>query len=44
MGLFAVSEAFTVIENRSIVSESALSTMNQPSWAQTFEGVRVAAS
>ena len=44
VGLFAVSEAFTVIENRSIVSESALSTMKKPSWAQTFEGVRVAAS
>ena len=44
VGLFAVSEAFTVIENRSIVSQSALSTMKKPSWAQTFEGVRVAAS
>jgi putative tricarboxylic transport membrane protein len=44
VGLFAVSEAFTVIENRSIVSESALSTMKKSSWAQTFEGVRVAVS
>jgi putative tricarboxylic transport membrane protein len=44
VGLFAVSEAFTIIENRSIVSEHAKLTMAKPSWAQTFEGIRIAAS
>ncbi|MEE3000154.1 MAG: tripartite tricarboxylate transporter permease [Pseudomonadota bacterium] len=43
VGLFAVSEAFTVIENRSIVSEDInLSSKKITSWRQTFNGVRIA--
>ena len=42
VGLFAVSEAFAIIENRSIVSENGFSTMKKSSWAKTFEGVRIA--
>jgi len=44
VGLFAISEAFAVIENQYIVSESGQAAMQKPGWAQTFEGVRIAVS
>lgn len=44
VGLFAVSEAFLIIEKRSILSESGRAAMVRTSWAATFEGVRTALS
>lgn len=40
VGLFAVSEAFIIIEKRVILSEKGQAAMSSPSWAATFEGVR----
>lgn len=44
VGLFAVSEAFIIIEKRVILSEKGQEAMANPSWAATFEGVREALS
>jgi len=44
VGLFAVSEAFVVIERRSILSEEGQRLMEQAGWAETWEGVRIALS
>jgi putative tricarboxylic transport membrane protein len=44
VGLFAVSEAFLIIEQRSILTKSGREAMAQSSWAATFEGVQVALS
>jgi putative tricarboxylic transport membrane protein len=44
VGLFAVSEAFMIIERSSILSESGQERMSKTSWAATFEGVRIALS
>lgn len=44
VGLFAISEAFAVIENQFIVTESGQTAMQKPGWAQTLEGVRIALS
>jgi putative tricarboxylic transport membrane protein len=44
VGLFAVSEAFLIIERRSILTESGRAEMLRSSWAATFEGVRIALS
>jgi len=44
VGLFAISEAFTVIERRSIVHEADRERFEQSGWAETFEGVRIALS
>ena len=41
VGLFAISEAFLVIEGESILSEHAKDRMQTRSWQQTFEGVRI---
>ncbi|WP_102109328.1 tripartite tricarboxylate transporter permease [Oceaniglobus roseus] len=42
VGLFAVSEAFVIIEKTVIVNESA--EPKKPSWHDTFEGVNIALS
>lgn len=45
VGLFAVSEAFLVIEGQSILSKGGQDLMERKaSWAQTIEGVRIAFS
>ncbi|MGD9294088.1 MAG: tripartite tricarboxylate transporter permease [Roseobacter sp.] len=44
VGLFAVSEAFIIIEKRVILSKEGQQAMASPSWAATFEGVRDALS
>jgi putative tricarboxylic transport membrane protein len=44
VGLFAVSEAFLIIEQRSILTKSGREAMAKSSWAATFEGVQVALS
>ncbi|MEM6971567.1 MAG: tripartite tricarboxylate transporter permease [Pseudomonadota bacterium] len=43
VGLFAVSEAFLMIERRTILDESDI-TKPKPSWEATFEGARIALS
>ena len=43
VGLFAVSEAFIIIEKRAILDPHSAS-MVKPSWHDTFEGVRIALS
>ncbi|MCG6904867.1 MAG: tripartite tricarboxylate transporter permease [Rhodobacter sp.] len=42
VGLFAVSEAFIIIEKKVIISEDA--EPKNPNWQDTFEGVRMALS
>jgi putative tricarboxylic transport membrane protein len=44
VGLFAVSEAFIVIERRAIVSDQGKALMQQATWAQSLEGARIAFS
>ena len=44
VGLFAVSEAFIVIEQRSIMSEEGQKLMEEAGWAETWEGVKIACS
>jgi putative tricarboxylic transport membrane protein len=44
VGLFAISEAFSVIEGESILSERGRLAMQKAGWAQTWEGVCEAAS
>lgn len=44
VGLFAVSEAFIIIEKRVILSDKGQEAMKNPSWAATLEGVRDAFS
>lgn len=44
VGLFAVSEAFLIIEKRSILTDSGREAMADTSWEATFEGVRMALS
>jgi putative tricarboxylic transport membrane protein len=39
VGLFAISEAFVVIERRTILSEQGKINQAKPSWAATLEGV-----
>lgn len=41
VGLFAVSEAFLIIEGRSIVSEKGRALMINAGWGPTLEGVRM---
>ena len=43
VGLFAVSEAFLVIEGESILTKRGRELMATPSWAATFEGVQICA-
>jgi len=40
VGLFALSEAFVVIERRIVLTDSAEENPVAPGWAATFEGVR----
>lgn len=40
VGLFAISEAFLVIEGSSILTDSGRKLMQRASWAEVFEGVR----
>jgi putative tricarboxylic transport membrane protein len=42
VGLFAVSEAFLIMEDRAIVSEEGEVIVQHASWAATFEGVHIA--
>ena len=44
VGLFAVSEAFVVIERRSIISDEGQKLMEEAGWAETWEGVKLAGS
>ena len=44
VGLFAVSEAFTVIERQSIVTDAGRARMAEAGWAATWEGVCEACS
>jgi putative tricarboxylic transport membrane protein len=44
VGLFAVSEAFAVIERQSILTDRGQDLMRKASWAETLEGVRIALS
>ena len=44
VGLFAVSEAFMIIEKRSIITAKGRELMSTSSWAGTLEGVRMAFS
>lgn len=39
VGLFAVSEAFIIIEKRVILTKKGQEAMENPSWAATFEGM-----
>ena len=39
VGLFAISEAFVVLERRTVLSDQARATQPQPGWSATFEGV-----
>ena len=41
VGLFAVSEAFHFIENRSIMTKEGRARMAEGGWGQTIEGVRM---
>ena len=40
VGLFAISEAFFIIEGESILSEQGQILMREATWADTFEGAR----
>ena len=40
VGLFAISEAFVVIERRVVLSESDDAIKMAPGWSATFEGIR----
>ena len=44
VGLFAVSEAFAVIEGESILTERGRAAMQKAGWKETFEGAREALS
>ena len=44
VGLFAVSEAFAVIEGESILTERGRAAMQKAGWGETMEGVREALS
>jgi putative tricarboxylic transport membrane protein len=44
VGLFAVSEAFAVIEGESILTKRGKEAMQKAGWAETWEGVRLAIS
>ena len=44
VGLFAISEAFAIIERQSILTERGKAAMQNPGWSATFEGIRIAAS
>ncbi|MEE8559620.1 MAG: tripartite tricarboxylate transporter permease [Alphaproteobacteria bacterium] len=44
VGLFAISEAFAVIERQTILSERGQELMRKAGWAETLEGVRIALS
>ena len=40
VGLFAISEAFVVIERETILSDKARASRGKPGWGATFEGIR----
>ena len=42
VGLFAVSEAFIIIEKKSIVTDEGREIMAAPTWTATFEGAAIA--
>lgn len=42
IGLFAISEAFAMLERTSVITASGREQMLRASWAETIEGVRIA--
>ncbi len=44
VGLFAVSEAFAIIERHKILNERGQDLMRESGWAETLEGIRIALS
>ncbi len=44
VGLFAVSEAFAVIERQTILTDRGQELMRKAGWAETIEGIRIALS
>lgn len=44
VGLFAISEAFVVIEQQTILTDAGRARVIKAGWAETLEGVRIAAS
>ncbi len=44
VGLFAVSEAFAIIERQSILTERGHNLMKDSGWSETLEGIRIALS
>jgi putative tricarboxylic transport membrane protein len=42
VGLFAVSEAYIIIEKKAIITDDA--ELKDPNWHDTFDGVRIALS
>jgi len=44
VGLFAISEAFVVIERRSIITDEGQKLMAEAGWAETWDGVKIACS
>ena len=44
VGLFAISEAFSVLEGESILSKRGKEAMQKAGWAEAWEGVRLALS
>ena len=42
VGLFAVSEAFFIIESESMLSQAGRDAMRKPGWGPTIEGCRIA--
>ena len=42
VGLFAVSEAFIIIEKSSIITEEGQANMKKPGWSETLEGTFIA--
>ncbi len=44
VGLFAVSEAFAIIERQSILTERGRNLMKDSGWSETLEGIRIALS
>ncbi|MGI9380551.1 MAG: tripartite tricarboxylate transporter permease, partial [Methyloligellaceae bacterium] len=44
VGLFAISEAFVVIERETILSKQGQEAMRESNWSQTIEGAKIALS
>lgn len=42
IGLFAISEAFVMLEKRSVLTEAGRARMLSATWSETFDGIRMA--